>query len=159
MKFQGNYEMALLSSIKKFRWDVTLMPKAKIKTGIGWTQAWCMSAHTPHPDEAWTLLQFLVTEGQHITAQTAGRGLTPSLKSAAYSSAFVQSGPPNVKAWLDGWKIHSSFDFHPAWFEYQTAYSKALDPVFAHTMSVKDAMTSATQQVDGILARYSTFHP
>jgi multiple sugar transport system substrate-binding protein len=49
MKFQGNYEMALLSSIKKFRWDVTLMPKAKIKTGIGWTQAWCMSAHTPHP--------------------------------------------------------------------------------------------------------------
>jgi multiple sugar transport system substrate-binding protein len=159
MKFQGNYEMTLLSNIKKFKWDVVLMPREKIQTGLGWTQAWCMSGNTSHPDEAWTLLHFLITEGQHITAQTAGRGLTPSLKSAAYSSAFVQAGAPHVKAWLDGWQVHSSFDFHPAWFEYQTAYSSAMDPVFANSVSVQDAVTSSTQQVNGILARYSTFRP
>lgn len=159
MKFQGNYEMTLLTAIKNFRWDVVLMPREKIQTGLGWTQAWCMSANTPHPDEAWTLLHFLVTEGQVITGQSAGRGLTPSLKSAAYSSAFVRSGSPNMKAWLDGWQKHSSFDFSPAWFEYQTAYSSAMDPVFANTVSVKDAVTSSTQQVNSILARYSNFHP
>jgi multiple sugar transport system substrate-binding protein len=159
MHFQGNYEMLLLSSIKKFRWDVVMMPRLKKQTGLGWTQAWVMSANTPHPAEAWTLLHYLVTDGQHVTAQTPGRGLTPSLKSAAYSAAFVQAGGPTVKAWLDGWKVHSSFDFHPAWFEYQTAYSKALDPVFANTISVKEAMTTATQQVNGILARYPNFHP
>lgn len=159
MKFQGNYEMTLLSSIKKFRWDVVTMPRQRRKTGLGWTQSWVMSANTPHPAEAWTLLHFLVTEGQWITARSAGRGLTPSLKSAAYSSAFVRSGAPHVKAWLDGWRIHSSFHFHPAWFEYQTAYSKALDPVFNGSTPVKDAVTSATQQVNGILARYSSFRP
>lgn len=159
MKFQGNYEMTLLSSIKSFRWDVTLMPRMKRQTGLGWTQAWVMSAHTPHPDEAWTLLHFLITEGQQITARNPGRGLAPSLKSAAYSAPFVRSGSPTMKAWLDGWAKHSSFDFHPAWFEYQTAYGKALDPVFSNAMSVKAAVTSASQQVDGILARYAGFHP
>ena len=159
MKFQGNYEMTLLSNIKKFRWDVVTMPMGKKKTGLGWTQSWVMSSHTAYPDEAWTLLHFLVAEGQRVTARIAGRGLTPSLQAAAYSPAFVRSGAPHVKAWLDGWKIHSSFDFHPAWFEYQTAYSKALDPVFAGSAPVKDTVNAATQQVDTILARYSDFRP
>ena len=159
MKFQGNYEMTLLSNIKKFRWDVTTMPRQKKKTGLGWTQSWVMSARTQAADEAWTLLHFLITEGQQITARSVGRGLTPSLLAAAYSPAFERTPPPHVKAWLDGWKIHSSFDFHPAWFEYQTAYSKALDPVFNGSMSVKDAVTSSTQQVNDILARYSSFTP
>jgi len=158
MKFQGNYEMTLLSNIKNFRWDVVTMPRQRRKTGLGWTQSWVMSANTQHLDEAWTLLHFLLNEGQYITANSHGRGLTPSLKKAAFGSGFVNTGSPHVRAWLDGWQYHSSFDFHPAWLEYQSAYSKALDPAFAGQMSVKDAVTSGTQQVDGILARYSSFH-
>jgi multiple sugar transport system substrate-binding protein len=159
MKFQGNYEMTLLSSIKDFAWDVVTMTERKKKGGLGWTQSWVMGAKTPHPDEAWKLFEYLITDGQKIMAETPGRGITPSLQSAAYSDAFVGTPPPNVKAWLDGWKIHFDFEFHPAWLEYQGAYSKALDAVFANETDVATAVASSSDEVNAILARYPDFQP
>jgi multiple sugar transport system substrate-binding protein len=157
MKFQGNYEMALLSQIKGFKWNVVQMPKQKQPGGIGWYQSWVMGSNTKHSDEAWKFLQFLVTKGQTVTAKTPGRGLTPSLKSAADSSAFTRSGAPNMKAWTDGWADHFDFAFHPAWLEYQGIYSKALDVAFNNNKSVKDAIAKATPQVNTALARYPWF--
>jgi multiple sugar transport system substrate-binding protein len=157
MKFQGNYEMALLSQIKGFKWNVVQMPKQKQPGGIGWYQSWVMGSTTKHPDEAWKLLDFLVTKGQTVTANTPGRGLTPSLKSAADSSAFQGSGAPDMKAWTDGWSDHFDFAFHPAWLEYQGIYSKALDVSFNNNKSVKDAIAKATPQVNTALARYPWF--
>lgn len=154
MKFQGNYEMGVLSKIHNINWDIVLMPRKKKQGGIGWLQSWVMGSKTKHPEEAWTLLNYLVTDGQKIMANDPGRGLTPSLKSVAYSPAYVRKAPPHVKSWLDGWGIHFEFDFHPGWFEYQNAYGKALDAVFAGSQTVQAAMTSATKDVNDILARY-----
>ncbi|MDQ1730766.1 MAG: multiple sugar transport system substrate-binding protein [Pseudonocardiales bacterium] len=157
MKVQGNYEMALLSQIKDFKWNVVEMPKKQKPGGIGWYQSWVMGSTTKHPDEAWKLLDFIVTQGQDITAKTPGRGLTPSLKSAAASPSFLQTGAPNMKAWTDGWKNHFDFAFHPAWLEYQGIYSKALDACFNTNANVADAMKSATSQVNNSLSRYPWF--
>jgi ABC-type glycerol-3-phosphate transport system substrate-binding protein len=154
MKFQGNYELGVLSKVNKFKWDVVLMPRKLRQGGLGWLQSWVMGSRTKHPDEAWTLLHYLVTDGQRIMAKDPGRGLTPSLKKAAYSDVFLRKSPPTMRSWLDGWAKHFEFDFHPGWFEYQTAYSKALDAVFANTTSAQSAMKSATQEVNQILARY-----
>ena len=159
MKFQGNYEMTLLSGIKNFAWDVVTMPKRKVKGGLGWTQAWVMPKNAKNPDKSWTLLNWLVTKGQEITASVPGRGLTPSYKKAAYSPAFLGTPPPDVKGWLDGWQYHHTFDFHPAWFEYQGAYSQALDAVFAGQQDAKSAMDDATKKVNEILSRYPDFKP
>lgn len=157
MKFQGNYEMGLLSKLKKFEWDVAPMPKKLREGGIGWLQSWVMGANTKHEEEAWTLLHYLSTDGQKIMAKDAGRGLTPSLKKVAYSPVYMRKAPPHVTSWLNGWSSHFEFDFHPAWFEYQTAYSKALDASFAGTQSVQSAVKSGTSQVNGILAQYPWF--
>ncbi|HEY0248668.1 MAG TPA: sugar ABC transporter substrate-binding protein [Gryllotalpicola sp.] len=157
MKFQGNYEMALLSDIKGFNWDVAPMPRQKVNSGLGWFQSWVMGSHTQHPDEAWELLKFFVTEGQTITASSPGRGLTPALKSAASSADFVRTAPPSITSWLTSWDSHGSFGFHPAWFEYQAAYSSPLDAAFAGTSSVKDAIAKATPAVNAALQKYSWF--
>lgn len=159
MKLQGNYEMALLSQINSFKWDTVEMPRKKEQGGIGWYQSWVMGSTTAHPDEAWKLLHFLVTEGQTITAKTPGRGLTPALKSAANSPSFQQSGKqPNMKAWTDGWAHHFDFAFHPAWLQYQGIYSKALDPCFNNNSSVSAAVKASTPQVNAALARYPWFN-
>ena len=159
MKMQGNYEMTLLSAIQDFEWDVVRMPERKQKGGIGWTQAWTMGVNTPHPDESWTFFEWMITEGQKRMATVPGRGLTPSLREAAYSDAFVGTPPPDLKAWLDGWDIHYDFEFHPAWFEYLGAYSTALDAVFANDVDVTTAVNEAATQVNEILARYPDFDP
>jgi multiple sugar transport system substrate-binding protein len=157
MKFQGNYEMGLLSQIKDFKWNVVQMPKKQQPGGIGWYQSWVMGSTTKHPDEAWKLLEFFVTKGQEVTASSPGRGLTPSLKSAANSPAFQRKGAPDMRAWTDGWADHFDFAFHPAWLEYQGIYSKALDVCFNNNKSVKDAIAKATPQVNRSLARYPWF--
>jgi multiple sugar transport system substrate-binding protein len=158
MKLQGNYEMALLSQINNFSWDTVEMPRKVKQGGIGWYQSWVVGSTTSHPEEAWKLLHFLVTQGQTVTAQTPGRGLTPALKSAADSKAFQQSGKqPDMKAWTDGWSHHFDFAFHPAWLEYQGIYSKALDTCFNNNTSVLSAVKSATSQVNASLARYPWF--
>lgn len=157
MKFQGNYEMALLTKIQDFKWNVVQMPRQQKPGGIGWYQSWVIGSNTDHPDEAWQLLEFLTTEGQTVTAETPGRGLTPSLKSAAASSAFLQSGAPDMTAWTEGWADHFDFAFHPAWLEYQGIYSKALDACFNNNADVADAISKATPQVNTALARYPWF--
>lgn len=157
MKFQGNYEMALLTEIKDFKWNVVQMPKQKRPGGIGWYQSWVIGSTSKHPDEAWDLLHYFTTQGQTVTAKTPGRGLTPALKSAAASPDFLQTGAPDMKAWTDGWADHFDFAFHPAWLEYQGIYSKALDASFNSNKSVVDAIKTATPQVNASLARYPWF--
>jgi multiple sugar transport system substrate-binding protein len=157
MKFQGNYEMTLLSAIDNFEWDVVTMPERKLKGGLGWTQSWVIGANTAQSDESWNLFEWLITTGQEITAEVPGRGLTPSLRSAAYSENFLGTPPPDMAGWLDGWDIHFDFAFHPAWFEYQGAYSNALDAVFAGDAEVAPTLEAATAEVDEILARYADF--
>lgn len=157
MKFQGNYEMALLSQIKDFDWNVCRMPKKVVPGGIGWYQSWVIGSTTKAPDAAWALLNFLVTDGQKVLAETPGRGLTPSLKSAASSAAFQGNGKPDMKAWTDGWQEHFDFAFHPAWLEYQGIYSKALDDSFNSNAPIEPAIKTATDQVNATLGRYPWF--
>ena len=158
MKFQGNYEMALLSQIKDFKWNVVQMPRRVKAGGIGWYQSWVIGSSSKNPDAAWKLLNFLVTEGQTIMAESPGRGLTPSLKSATKNPLFQRSTAPDMRGWTTGWKDHFDFSFHPAWLEYQGIYSKALDPCFNDNANVKDAIMGATPAVNAALANYPWFN-
>jgi multiple sugar transport system substrate-binding protein len=158
MRYEGNYSLALLSQANNFKWDVVPVPRKVRQSGLGWYQSWVMGAHTQYPQEAWELLKFLVTEGQTITANAPGRGLTPALKSAANSPSFIRKAPPHVTAWLTAWQEHGSFGFHPAWFQYQADYSSALDNAFAGTASVQSAINTATPQVNTALSQYPWFN-
>ena len=64
-----------------------------------------------------------------------------------------------MKAFLDGYEFRQSFEFHPAWLEWGTAYGQALDPVFAGEVSVEDGTNAAAEAANAILARYQDFQP
>lgn len=162
MKFQGNYELGLLTQQDSFRWGLVTMPGQKIKGGLRWSQSWVMSANTKVPEEAWQFISFYLSEEfQNKLANLANRGITPPLKSAAYSPEFSHvSEDVNLSAYLD--TAHNypfEFEWHPAWFEYQDAYSRALAPAFEGKMSVEEAVENAAKEVDRILAPYQDFQP
>jgi multiple sugar transport system substrate-binding protein len=160
MKFQGNYELGLLTQQDKFRWDVVTMPKQKVKGGLRWTQSWVMSDQTKYPEEAWTFIKYYLSEEfQKILAETPNKGITPPLKKVAYSSPFIDPPPNNMAAFLDTAEYGFDFEYHPAWFEYQSAYSRALAPVFEGKGSVEDAVKQGVKEVNDILARYTDFQP
>lgn len=160
MKFQGNYELGVLLQNQSLHWDVVTMPKQKIKGGLAWTQAWVMYESTPHPDEAWKFIEFMLSEkASQIIAATPNKGQCPPLKAVAYEPPYGAPPPEHMKNFLDTYQYGQDFEYHPAWFEYQTAYSKALDAVFAGSAPVKETLDAAVQQVNGILARYPNFQP
>jgi multiple sugar transport system substrate-binding protein len=160
MKFQGNYELGVLLESDAFKWDVVTMPQKKIKGGLAWAQAWVMYDKTPQPDAAWQFIEFMLSDkGNQVISDTPNKGQCPPLKSAAYDGAYGAPPPDNMKAFLDGYEYRQSFEFHPAWLEWGTAYGKALDPVFAGDVSVADGTNAAAQEVNAILARYKDFQP
>jgi len=160
MKMQGNYELGVLLEQDRFAWDVVTMPQRKIKGGLAWSQAWVMWEKTQHPDEAWQFIEFMMSEeGSKVIGDTPNKGQCPPMKSVAYEGPYGAPPPDNMKAFLDGYEFRQSFEFHPAWLEYQSAYSKALDPVFAGQADVAEALNGAAETVNQILARYKDFTP
>ena len=82
-------------------WDVVPVPRGAQSASPVFTVAWTMSAQTKYPDEAFALMKFLC--GPDGQTDAARKGLAiPSLKSVAYSDAFLNPGMPpnNGKAFL-----------------------------------------------------------
>jgi multiple sugar transport system substrate-binding protein len=78
-------------SIKDFRWGVTLPPgdKRDVYLSAG-MNGWGMYAHTPHPDEAWRLMEFLLgPEGQSVTAEIGWN--IPANRKVAESPVFREN--------------------------------------------------------------------
>ncbi len=160
MKFQGNYELGVLLESDAFAWDVVTMPERKIKGGLAWSQAWVMYEKTQQPDAAWQFIEFMLSqEANQVISDTPNKGQCPPLKSAAYDGAYGQPPPENMKAFLDGYEYKQSFEFHPGWLEWGTAYGQALDPVFAGEVSVADGTNAAAEAANAILARFQDFQP
>jgi multiple sugar transport system substrate-binding protein len=160
MKFQGNYELGILLESDAFAWDVVTMPERKIKGGLAWSQAWVMYEQTQQPDAAWQFIEFMLSEeANQVISETPNKGQCPPLKSAAYDGPYGQPPPDNMQAFLDGYEYRQSFEFHPAWLEWGTAYGQALDPVFAGEVSVADGTNAAAEAANAILARYQDFQP
>jgi multiple sugar transport system substrate-binding protein len=160
MKFQGNYELGVLLESDAFAWDVVTMTERKIKGGLAWSQAWVMYEQTQQPDAAWRFIEYMLSEeANQVISDTPNKGQCPPLKSAAYDGAYGQPPPDNMQAFLDGYEYKQSFEFHPAWLEWGTAYGQALDPVFAGEVSVEDGTNAAAEAANAILARYQDFQP
>lgn len=86
--------------ITAFRWDVVPLPhETRTVTDIA-TVAWTMSASTKHPAEAFELLRFLCGKSGQETIARLGLEI-PSLKSVAYSDAFLTGKPDHSRIFLD----------------------------------------------------------
>jgi multiple sugar transport system permease protein len=100
----GRWMTPRYRKITAFRWDVVPLPHAAGADSVSAlaTVAWAVSSETPHPEEAQSLMKFLVgAEGQRMQAEL-GLAL-PSRRSVAGSAAFLAPGlaPANAQLFLD----------------------------------------------------------
>ncbi|MFH1738794.1 MAG: sugar ABC transporter substrate-binding protein [bacterium] len=59
MLLDGSYMLQVYAPIKDFRWNVEIAPHHEGRRGIyGGANPWCITASTPHPDEAWEFIRF-----------------------------------------------------------------------------------------------------
>jgi multiple sugar transport system substrate-binding protein len=80
-------------TITDFEWDVAPLPTHRKPATVLHSDAYCMTAASEHPEEAWSFLEFaLSAEGQRIATAT-GRTV-PSLRAVAESEAFLDPSVP-----------------------------------------------------------------
>jgi len=73
----------------KFKWGVTMMPKAEVQTTVYYLSAYGIPATSRNPDDAWLLIDYLT---RHLPDQ-AGRAYVPSRESLARSKDFAALYP------------------------------------------------------------------
>ncbi|MDG2477153.1 MAG: extracellular solute-binding protein [Phycisphaerales bacterium] len=85
-----------------FEWDFLPLPRGREHANVIATVAWSMASGSEHPDEAFELLRWLVSED--IQAEQSRLGLAiPTRRSVAESDAFINASvpPANDRAFLD----------------------------------------------------------
>ena len=58
----GIWAVPRFREIKTFQWDITIMPKGKVRRTLLVTAGWGISAKSKHPDEAWEFVKYLSGE-------------------------------------------------------------------------------------------------
>jgi multiple sugar transport system substrate-binding protein len=89
-------------TITAFDWDVAVLPRHQQAVSVLHSDAYCMTAASPHKDAAWRFLEFAVgAEGQRITAAT-GRTV-PSLIEVSTSDEFLDPAakPAGSRVFVD----------------------------------------------------------
>jgi multiple sugar transport system substrate-binding protein len=89
-------------TITDFEWDVAQLPVYREPSTILHSDAYCMTAASEHPDQAWTFLEFALGERGQSIATSTGRTV-PSLRSVAERKAFLdpELPPASSRVFLD----------------------------------------------------------
>lgn len=138
----------------KFDWDMAPLPKGKRRgSEMNWV-AWTISRTTRNREAAWKLVRFLAEEGSWVLADTR-QGL-PSLKQAAMSDRFLaplSKGPKNLRSTLLATLPYTAdLQFTATWNDWTGVVWKEMSAVINGKKTVENALRSASEQVDRLLA-------
>lgn len=120
-----------LRTIEGFAWDVAPLPVHEEPVTILHTDAYCLTAASPHPEEAWAFLEFaLGPDGQRLAAAT-GRTV-PSLREVAASDAFLDpdAAPARSQVFLDNVEIARAVPHVATWPEIEDAVNQILEEAY-----------------------------
>ncbi|MFC2149747.1 ABC transporter substrate-binding protein, partial [Candidatus Auribacterota bacterium] len=148
------YMMTEFNGIKSFDWDITYVPKGKMRFSRLAVGGNCISAATKHPEESWELVKFL--SGEEAMQIAAGfRNCVPAIESVARSDTFLHSPPANVNILVDS--ITDAQMENPKmahWFEYvDKVIQKDVERVIYGQISVDDAVKDLVRCGKSILAK------
>ena len=147
----------LRATIKRFDWDVAMMPPGREKRVVTVGAAgYGMSAGTEHPEEAWEFLKFILSpEGQRVMAR-AGSGI-PALKSLADDPSWRGSGlpPQNLDAFIDSVKYGMPWQETLTFSRPEVAdvVNEAFERVFIGQATAEEAFREADRKITKVLAR------
>jgi len=148
MTFEGGWMIPFMSSTYPgVQYGIAPMPKAPNgqRGNLLYTNAWGAYSGTRHPDAAWKLIQYMT--GASYQKQVLDDGFAlPSIQSLSSDPYFAQN--PGVKVLQDG-AAYGHADFYGAAdTEVHTQLSTALSSVMLGKSNVKDALSSAAQNVN-----------
>jgi multiple sugar transport system substrate-binding protein len=113
---------------------------------------YAMAADTPHPQEAWALIEFLA--GRHASESFAASGLiVPARGDVARSTVFLAPDqlPKNSQAFIDviaeGVPTHTP----PRWNEIAEVLGLALDPVWDGKTTPEAALQTLGPAIEKLL--------
>jgi len=157
MTINGSWTTISLNPVKKYPWDVMMMPKGKVsrKVYLG-PDGIVISQKTQHPNEAWKLAKFVASSQMGLEWYFA-TGLVPASKKLASSPAFLKSykgtGPGGYKQLFKSEPFGYGSDYTPGYSEWQKAKTDALTLAYLGQSSAADACKKATQAVNEVLQR------
>jgi multiple sugar transport system substrate-binding protein len=104
------------------RWDLTFPPKGPDGRRMSrrFTMAFMIPRNSPHPEEAWKLLHWILTKSpvEHLTTQYMG--MMPTWKPATASPAWLAASPVHNRHLLIELEERHAFPlFTPAWQEWR----------------------------------------
>ena len=131
MMMESRKAVPAFRTIGDFEWDVAPLPVHRQPATILHSDAYCMTAGSDHPDEAWRYLEFaLGPEGQRIAAAT-GRTV-PSLREVAESDAVLdpEVPPASSQVFLDNIEHIQAVPHIETWPEIEDVVNALLEEAY-----------------------------
>jgi multiple sugar transport system substrate-binding protein len=139
------------------RWDITLPPKGP--TGLRWSRRYSMAflipKTSPHPEEAWQLLHWILTKSPVETLGEQYLGMMPTYRPFVESPAWLHSQPRHNRAVLVELMHGHSFPlFTPGWQEWRdNNLTPEMIAMIQGKKSVEDVAHDAERRINAVLAR------
>ena len=131
MLLSSRREVPAFREVAGLHFDVAPLPTSREPAGILHSDAYCMAAGAPSPDEAYEFVRFATGKrGQTITA--LGGRTVPSLIEVAESGAFLDptQEPRHSEVFLDGVEAIRRTPVIPTWPEIEDEAEEVLTRVF-----------------------------
>jgi len=134
-----------------FEWNIAPLPVGKERAAVTNTVGFALNATSQVKEAAWTLIEFLVTEGQMIAGRD--RLFMPTYRPAVFEYIDPNEAPTRF---LDVLNVSSPYavdlQFTPSWSQWSSVLGTRISEAVSGTRSVESALEEAQRQVNAILA-------
>lgn len=139
------------------RWDLTFPPKGPDGRRMSrrFTMAFMIPRTSPHPDEAWQLLHWILTKSPVKTLGAQYLGMMPTYKPYTRSAEWLASAPVHSRRLLVELEERNAFPlFTPAWQEWR---DNNLTPemllMIRGNKPVEQSLDDAERRINTVLSR------
>ena len=160
----GRSAMVLIGSLgaaslegSPIRWDLTYPPKGPggLRQSRRFSMAFMIPQNSPHPDEAWQLLLWILTKSPVGSLNRQYLGMMPTYRPFADSPLWLDAPPVHNRHLLVELEEHSAFPlFTPAWQEWRdNNLTPELMQMIRGKKSPADCARDADRRINAVLDR------
>jgi len=154
MLFSSRRATTTFRSIEDFEWDVAPLPIHEQQVGILHSDAYCITAESSRPDEAWEFVEYAVSpEGQGVLVET-GRTV-PSNIELSESEAFLDPAlpPSRSQVFLDAVDSVRPTPVISTWPEIEDVTAEILEDALYQGQPVDEVARRLDEETRELFAR------
>jgi multiple sugar transport system substrate-binding protein len=150
----GPWAIAPFNNITTFVWDIADMPTGKQQATFLFGNSLGISAGSQYKDAAWEYLKFAAGQQGESIRQQAGYEIAPvkTVAETEFLASLEGKLPANGEIFMNATNYAFLAPQHPKWSELQDAIWPELELALLGDKTVEEAMASACEQVNAILA-------